>query len=183
MLFRSKCCLLTTIFRFAQQCNNGNTFFVRPSYTHSVRANGLSSFSHLPTTPAPTLSSRSSNYISKYPQPSNYLSSLLQPRFPQSPMPPPPLLNPQPRVLTHPRYRFRYYSTNTDSDANQNSRKSRLKQFFLKWKPRTADHIIAMVSWAVFGTTFWVIVGTTTLASVILWIVNTFQFGGMCCYA
>ena len=78
----------------------------------------------------------------------------------------------------HKRYSYRFFTTTTTS-TKPTTRSQRLRQFFRKWKPRTADHITAMVSWALFGTTFWILAGTTFLASIILWVVNTFQSGGM----
>ncbi|KYQ93205.1 hypothetical protein DLAC_05844 [Tieghemostelium lacteum] len=52
----------------------------------------------------------------------------------------------------------------------------KLKYILTRHKPMTSDQMFAIFSWLLFGTGSLVIVGTTTLVSLILWIVNTFEF-------
>eukprot|EP01132_Coremiostelium_polycephalum_P000830 gene830-1037_t len=53
---------------------------------------------------------------------------------------------------------------------------NRIKFILTRHKPLTSDQIFAIFSWLLFGTGSLVIVGTTMVVSLILWIVNTFEF-------
>ncbi|EFA81839.1 hypothetical protein PPL_05071 [Heterostelium album PN500] len=52
----------------------------------------------------------------------------------------------------------------------------RIRFVLTRHKPLTSDHFFAIFSWLLFGTGSLIILGTTTLVSLILWIVNTFEF-------
>eukprot|EP01133_Synstelium_polycarpum_P003798 gene3798-4379_t len=52
----------------------------------------------------------------------------------------------------------------------------KIKFIMTRHKPLTSDHRFAIFSWLLFGTSTLIVLGTTTLVSLILWFVNTFEF-------
>jgi len=77
-------------------------------------------------------------------------------------------------------------NNNQDNNNNNNNRNKymsavgalwdKIKYFLTRHKPLTSDQMFAIFSWLLFGTGSLVIVGTTTLVSLILWVANTFEF-------
>ncbi|EGC31692.1 hypothetical protein DICPUDRAFT_156422 [Dictyostelium purpureum] len=53
---------------------------------------------------------------------------------------------------------------------------AKVKYFLTRNKPLTSDQRIAIISWAAFGTGALVLIGTTSLVSLILFFANTFEF-------
>ena len=49
-------------------------------------------------------------------------------------------------------------------------------------RPWTLNDIGAVFSWVFLGQTVWLLVGTTSFVSLILWTANSLQFQGECCY-
>ena len=47
-----------------------------------------------------------------------------------------------------------------------------------RFRPWTLDHFVAMFSYLVVGNVVFFVVGTTTFASLVLWVANTLQFQG-----
>jgi hypothetical protein len=47
-----------------------------------------------------------------------------------------------------------------------------------RFRPWTLDHFAAMFSYLVVGNVVFLVVGTTTFASLIVWVANTLQFQG-----
>lgn len=54
----------------------------------------------------------------------------------------------------------------------------RFNYFFKKQQPWTVDDVFAMFSWLVFGNAIFIVIGTTTFGSLVLWVANTLQFQG-----
>ncbi|KAF2071222.1 hypothetical protein CYY_007456 [Polysphondylium violaceum] len=78
-------------------------------------------------------------------------------------------------------------NSNNENKNNSNTNKNKymsavgalwdkIKYFLTRHKPLTSDQMFAIFSWLLFGTGSLVIVGTTTLVSLILWVANTFEF-------
>jgi len=47
-----------------------------------------------------------------------------------------------------------------------------------RFRPWTLDHFVAMFSWLLVGNVLFLVVGTTTFASLVVWVANTLQFQG-----
>jgi len=109
-----------------------------------------------------------------------------------SPPPRPTLLNatrqpalPPPPSLTGGESRLASYSAVLQSAAVKLLRvddvsriTNAFRRLFTRGRPATTDQLWALLTWLVFGTTFWIVVGTTSAISLLLWGVNTFHFQG-----
>jgi hypothetical protein len=74
---------------------------------------------------------------------------------------------------------WKHYATIVPSGATPNASSKSLLRFLNAGKPLTKEDIFTLFSWLMVGTTFWIIIGSTSLISVLLWFANTLQFQGM----
>ncbi|GAM23918.1 hypothetical protein SAMD00019534_070930 [Acytostelium subglobosum LB1] len=104
---------------------------------------------------------------------------------PQQPQPPPQNNNntdpskeqqPKKEEMTSAQQRVRKFTRDSGLLQMYSRITDRLKFVLTRHKPLTSDHMFAIFSWLLFGTGSLIILGTTTLVSLILWIVNTFEF-------
>ena len=78
---------------------------------------------------------------------------------------------------------WKHYATIVPSGVPPNAPSRSLLRFLNAGKPLTKEDIFTLFSWLMVGTTFWIIVGSTSLISVLLWFANTLQFQGMVAFA